>query len=346
MSVSRGQTCINWVGFSKFYSGCLGCICLSNYILSISCDLFLITVKMPYRNNSRFSRGHRSRGAYGRRFGRRSSRNGRFRRNNGRFRKGRSYIQGSKAIIYMNPSKNPVPMPQAYFCKHQFGNTFDTLQGRTEFFNVVYTPSNLFDIFSGRDAGWAAKMAEMYETYCVYGYKWTLKAANIDSTGSLIGIVPWPDVAVPATFTDASVRTGGTYKQLGKTTEHRSVLSQSGYVSVPKLVGLPLKQFLNEPEFWGTSVTVPTRNPPLYVWYQNQEKVASTNNFTCMTMTLYVKWFDRKALADPNPPAELLASLPLSLVPEEVGDVGEDVVPVGLDTLPEGPPSGVNMDVS
>ncbi len=249
---------------------------------------------MPYRRRN-FARGHVARGRFGGRFGRNAGRNG-------RFRKGKSHIRG-RVITFMNPAKNPVPMPQAYFCKHPFAIIQNTDQTATVFTLNTYTPCDLFNVSGTSDAAWALQMSTMYDTYCVYGYKWTLKAANLDSiSGMIAGVCPWPSPDAPTTMTDIAVRTGGTYKQLATGTDTRSVVSQTGYVSVPKLLGIPYKQYLNEPENWGTALAGPTKNPPLYVWFQNQAALLKIRNNTCVTITMYVKWFDRKNLSDPNPP--------------------------------------------
>ncbi len=243
---------------------------------------------------SRYNRGYQRRG-------RRMNGRGRYSRNKRRRLTGQApgnYVVGSRMIKFLSPKRNGVPMPQAYFCKHPYANQVFHQQAVTRFAFDERIPTSIDDIDgAGQTYAWATQMFTMFNSYCVYAFKWTVQASNQDNFGVYLGVTPWPDDEDPTSFNDAVVRTGTKFKYLAELGTPRDIVSQSGYVDVAKLYGVTREQLLAEEDFWGTDGGSPFRLPRLYIWFNNGLDAGITTNVDYqLKLTAYVKWFSRNAI--------------------------------------------------
>lgn len=215
------------------------------------------------------------------------------------------YSNDDKEVIHTGKSTNQsvvyrgIGIPPVFYTKLKYNETFAVSSIFGEYLmngNSIYDPDRTG---VGHQPMYADQFADLYRKYHVTACSINLSFINRTSTGD-VGITPFGTVGVYALtsasasvdLTDATERDNCSYSAIGPSTGDQGIMNMSQYKRTSEVVG---KNTLDDDLIGatGNSGTNPALPWIWHIFYGSSDKSDSLQLYINVTLTYYVRFFDR-----------------------------------------------------
>lgn len=212
------------------------------------------------------------------------------------------HLTGDKEVIKTGQARRDaviyrgIGIPNVFFTKLKWNHQFDVnsfpFDSRLFNANGLNPPSGLV---IGQPM-YFDELQQLYGRYCVLASEITCifqqKSASLGAAFAKCGLYPL-GVSTPAlNLKEAIERDNCVYAQLGPNTGDQGIIQMSGYGKSHEIVGLPSDE--NTDDTMSALMTAnPNRRAYWHVFMGTNDNTALTNIYLDVTITYYVRFFDR-----------------------------------------------------
>lgn len=197
-----------------------------------------------------------------------------------------------QAVIYRG-----IGIPAEFYTKLKYAQTIA--------FNTFPFQEHLFRLNSVFDPDWTGgggqpmyldEFSLLYSKYCVHACDIQLtfvnKTASTEAAYQKVGVYALADTNLSTSINQAIERDNCVFGQLGPNTGDQGILNMSMFGKINNFLGLP-KDENNDNDISAYTSSDPNLVPYAHVWCGSLDNATVSNVYCTVTMTFYVKFFNR-----------------------------------------------------
>lgn len=162
--------------------------------------------------------------------------------------------------------------------------------------NSVYDP--LYAV-GGLQPMYYDELANLYQRYCVLSSSCQATFTNASAVGEAafikVGMYPLGDSTSPANITEATERDNCKYAQLGPNTGDQGIIQMKSYAKNSSVIGKARDENTDD-ILSADTASNPIRQVYWHLWSGTMDGLSNTNLYLDVTMTYYVKFYDRRTV--------------------------------------------------